>query len=31
LKVDLERCIGKLKDYKIEELIAMQLEMIGIE
>lgn len=31
LKVDLERCIGRLKEYKIEELIAMQLEMIGIE
>ncbi|MDI6706672.1 MAG: type II toxin-antitoxin system PemK/MazF family toxin [Bacillota bacterium] len=31
LKIDMERCIGSLKDYKVEELIAMQIEMLGIE
>lgn len=30
-KADLERCIGRLKEYKIEELIAMQIDMLGME
>ena len=31
LKVDIERRIGVLKEHKIEELIAMQIDMLGIE
>ena len=30
-KVDLERCVGVLKEPKTEEMLAIQIEMLGIE